>query len=817
MQMNAKQSSTRGGKTQRASSTKRRHKPVPKMKRFRWSAETMNDAVQAVANGSISQRQASRQYGVPRATLQKMLNGKTHIGVRPGKKPLFGAELETKLVDYAGNRATLGIGFGKRQFLDYAGQLAKKHKIKLKHSKPSDKWWRLMKKRNAQLRLRRPEGTAAVRHMCMDRDKVSKYFFALHELLKKRELLDKPSSIWNMDETGLQLQHASRSVVARKGTRYLQSRTSGNKETITVIACVSASGDKIPPHIIAKGKTERALHGFDLKSAPYGAKWSVSSKGWTKQGIARLWFESTFLPNIGPARPQVLILDGHDSHNFVELIELAIVNQIEIVELPAHTSNWLQPCDRTIFKPLKDAYGDVCQQLMNDYAGVVVSKANFCGLLSKAWNKAVTGNNIRSGFKACGIYPFNPDQIPAEAYIPNMLYSLEKGDSQRPATAGSCERSTTMAGDEVSEVVVGDESSAGNEESSTGLAGSNWPSVSNTTEIQAEIHAAQDGEQQDDVTDVERPCGIHMALLAVESSFSISQLNEYKTAYVSGNDLELMRDRLYLTWKGLKDANREEPVQQMNTSTNSIDTIVLESAMVLQGEQDFQTTITVDEIEKLLAVTSSDQQGPSLDLAVQSEPSQSCITPSRPVLGEIFPFQNASTPVDTDADVLAYPKPQIRKRNARKAVNKFFVLTSEEAYRSKLGEEAAKITRENEKAERKKKLEARKEAMSKKKESQEANKKKKRKSVEVEVTQVKRRKSTMPGTLHQKQKKKEENWQCDGCRGFYFDSDNPKYQDDWVTCVECHTVRFHNSCAVGRGNFDNGDLQGDFTCSACFA
>ena len=73
--------------------------------------------------------------------------------MKPGKRPLFGPELEAKLVDYAGNRAALGIGFGKRQFLEYAGQLAKKHKIKLKNSKPSEKWWRLIKKRNAKLRL----------------------------------------------------------------------------------------------------------------------------------------------------------------------------------------------------------------------------------------------------------------------------------------------------------------------------------------------------------------------------------------------------------------------------------------------------------------------------------------------------------------------------------------------------------------------------------------------------------------------------------------------------------------------------------------
>src|SRR6218665_3244692 len=97
-------------------------------KRFLWTNEDMQMAVFAVQNGT-SQREAAKQYQVPRATLQKMLNGKTSIGVKPGKKPLLRPELEKKLVDYAANRASLGIGFGKRQFLEYAGQLAKKHKV----------------------------------------------------------------------------------------------------------------------------------------------------------------------------------------------------------------------------------------------------------------------------------------------------------------------------------------------------------------------------------------------------------------------------------------------------------------------------------------------------------------------------------------------------------------------------------------------------------------------------------------------------------------------------------------------------------------
>jgi len=219
-----------------------------------------------------------------------------------------------------------------------------------------------MKKRTGNLRLRRPEGTAAVRHMCMDKEKVSKYFYALHELLEKRQLLDKPYG-WNESPAST----CTTICRCRKGTRYLQSRTSGNKETITIIACINVAGNKIPPHIIAKGKTERSLHGFDLNSAPSGALF------------------------------------------------------------------------RTVFKPLKDAYGDECQRLMNEYPGVVVSKLNFCGLLSRAWNRALTADNIRSGFKVCGIYPINPDQIPSEAYIPNLLYRVQKDDCQSPpSTGGTC-------------------------------------------------------------------------------------------------------------------------------------------------------------------------------------------------------------------------------------------------------------------------------------------------------------------------------------------------------------------------------------------
>jgi len=211
--------------------------------------------------------------------------------------------------------------------------------------------------------------------------------------------------------------------------------------------------------------------------------------------------------------------------------------------------------------------------------------------------------------------------------------------------------------------------------------------------------------------------------------------------------------------------------------------------MALQDADEFQASVTVDDIENLLVglpssstANISNQQAEQVELALPLETAQSSSapgTPSRPILAEVFPFRNSSSPADPDADVLPYPKPHIRKKsqNPRKLNDKFFVMTSEEAYQSKLGEAAGKIARETEKAERKKKSEARKEALARKKEEESRNKK----AVMNKVTRVKHQRKVQ-------QKRKEANWQCNGCRGFYFDSGNPRYDEDWVSCVECHKV-----------------------------
>jgi len=655
-----------------------------KRRRFQWTDESMNAAYTAVIQGIKTQRQAAKEFSVPRSTLQKLLDGKTHIGAKPGKKPLLGNEIETKLVDYAVDRAAMGVGFGKKQFFDYAAQLASKHKIKFKTGKPSEKWWRLMKKRNERMRLRKPEPTAAVRHICMDFNKVQRYFQALHDLLQKTGVSECPKRIWNMDETGLQLEHKPQRVIAQKGVRYLHARTSGNREMLTVIACVNAAGDRIPPHIIAKGKTNRVLHGFDVQSAPQGTTWSVSSSGWTKQGIARLWFEKSFLANIGDERPQVLILDGHDSHNFVELLEVAMANQIEIVELPAHTSNWLQPCDRTVFKPFKDAYNEACQDLMHTYPGTIVGHANFCGLLTKAWNKAVTADNIMSGFRACGIHPFNPAQVPQEAFIPNTLYvvvddnstvtdkndvSAQASDMTKPQPLqpdfGTLTPTVQDQQADLSHTLsVAADVSLISELDTSHLLQIAEVDVANIDISYSDLdQTAVPAQRVDSSTPIasqdnntEQHCPPELALNAVELSLREDVLDKYKSAYAHNRSMN--DDPIYTTWKMYKD--------------KCMSTLLTEGPMLgLQWNDN----------------TASAQADTS---CIRSD-----VSADQPAI--LQPVDVNGPNSDPYGDILRMPEPQVRKRNSRRSEEKFFILTSAEAYAAKLKQNEAKDKREREK------------------------------------------------------------------------------------------------------------------------
>ena len=83
---------------------------------------------------------------------------------------------------------------------------------------------------------------------------MKEYFELLKTTLTENNLFDKPSQLYNVDQTGMPLDHKPPKLVAHKGQKKVRSKTSGNKSQITVIACVNATGQTIPPFVIFDSK-----------------------------------------------------------------------------------------------------------------------------------------------------------------------------------------------------------------------------------------------------------------------------------------------------------------------------------------------------------------------------------------------------------------------------------------------------------------------------------------------------------------------------------------------------------------------------------
>ena len=93
---------------------------------------------------------------------------------------------------------------------------------------------------------------------------------------------------------------------------------------------------------------------------------TVSETEWSNSVIFRDYLQNNFI-KYAPAHdvnPIVLLMEGHNTHISVSLLEWAKSTNIVIFILPAHTSHLLQPLDVACFGPFERMYNNVCHKTM---------------------------------------------------------------------------------------------------------------------------------------------------------------------------------------------------------------------------------------------------------------------------------------------------------------------------------------------------------------------------------------------------------------------------------------------------------------------
>ena len=120
----------------------------------------------------------------------------------------------------------------------------------------------------------------------MNQETIDHYFSLLKDTLSTHALLDKPSQIYNVDESGVPLNPRPPKVATtrRRVTKKVCYRTSGRKGQITVVGCANASGQVIPPMIIYDAA--RLNPAWTRDEVP-GTKYGLSPNGWINTDLCQ--------------------------------------------------------------------------------------------------------------------------------------------------------------------------------------------------------------------------------------------------------------------------------------------------------------------------------------------------------------------------------------------------------------------------------------------------------------------------------------------------------------------------------------------------
>lgn len=133
------------------------------------------------------------------------------------------------------------------------------------------------------------------------------------------EIIDKykldGTKIFNVDESGFNpVQKKPQKVISKKGKNQIGSLTSGERGVnTTIVCCVGASGNYVPPMIIFKRK--KMVKELTI-GAPSGSKIQVSDSGYINTELFLEWLQH-FHKHVKSSKedPVLLLLDGHATHS----------------------------------------------------------------------------------------------------------------------------------------------------------------------------------------------------------------------------------------------------------------------------------------------------------------------------------------------------------------------------------------------------------------------------------------------------------------------------------------------------------------------
>ena len=279
-------------------------------------------------------------------------------------------------------------------------------------------WFSAFMKRDQHLSLRKPESTSLARATSIKPTNVDNFFENLGSVSDKYKFNN--CDIYNIDETCVTTVHRRDRIVASKGTQQVGAITSAERGSlVTVAVAVSASGTLVPPmFVLPRAK----LRDCFIANGLYGCVGSANSSGWMKANDFLVFMQHFAAVTKCSKEHRVLILlDNHESHLSIALIDYCRDIGIVLLTLPPHCLHKLQPLDRTVFGPFKKYVNTASDDWIKSNHEKTMCICDIPGIVKKALPLAATPTNVQKEFQVCGICPFDREIFSADDFFASSV------------------------------------------------------------------------------------------------------------------------------------------------------------------------------------------------------------------------------------------------------------------------------------------------------------------------------------------------------------------------------------------------------------
>lgn len=372
--------------------------------------EALNDV-----KGGLSKNAAAKKHNIPRATIQFHMK-QDFVKKRPGPSTVLTEEEENTLKKWIIDCSNKGFPRRKADVI-----ISVKEFLQLNNrpnpfadDTPGPGWYRAFLKRHPEIATRNSESVTSA-SSCVSENDIRKWFDKISETLKDEEqyyILQHPERLFNADETCFMLNPTNSKVLGPRGARNIYEVEQGNSKTsITVMFSFSASGIVVPPMVVFP---YQRLPTEIMQSVP--DSWGVgrSDTGWMKAEVFYEYIGNVFVPFLmenNIERPVILFVDGHKSHISCRISELCTELGVVLIALYPNATRILQPADVAAFRPIKEGWREGVLDWRREHPNLDLKKDTFCPVLEKVLSKHVKVETLRNGFRACGLFPWNPDAI----------------------------------------------------------------------------------------------------------------------------------------------------------------------------------------------------------------------------------------------------------------------------------------------------------------------------------------------------------------------------------------------------------------------